>query len=56
MRHPAAVVLHHPTRRYLLRVDLAKPKRVPTLAQERALDQAMAARQTCGACGRRLYI
>ncbi|MFF9011192.1 RRQRL motif-containing zinc-binding protein [Streptomyces goshikiensis] len=36
----------HPTRGYLLPVDLAKPKRVPTLAQERALDQAMAARQT----------
>ncbi|MFF1779836.1 RRQRL motif-containing zinc-binding protein [Streptomyces virginiae] len=46
----------HPTRGYLLRVDLATPKRVPTLAQERALDQAMAARQTCGECGRRFYI
>ncbi|MER6736526.1 RRQRL motif-containing zinc-binding protein [Streptomyces puniciscabiei] len=46
----------HPTRGFLLRVDLAKPKRIPTLAQERALDQAMAARQTCGACGRRFYI
>nr|MDT0521308.1 RRQRL motif-containing zinc-binding protein [Streptomyces sp. DSM 41633] len=46
----------HPTRGYLLRVDLAKPKRTPTLAQERALDQAMAARQTCGECGRRFYI
>jgi hypothetical protein len=45
----------HPTRGFLLRVDLAKPKRVPTLAQERALDQAMAARQTCGECGRRFY-
>lgn len=42
----------HPTRGYLLRVDLAVPKRVPTLAQEWALDQAMAARQTCGQCGR----
>ncbi|MEU5599213.1 RRQRL motif-containing zinc-binding protein [Streptomyces sp. NPDC020298] len=46
----------HPSRGFLLRVDLAKPKRVLTLAQERALDQAMAARQTCGQCGRRFYI
>ncbi|GGP90167.1 hypothetical protein GCM10010278_80770 [Streptomyces melanogenes] len=45
----------HPTRGFLLRVDLAKPKRTPTLAQERALDQAMAARQTCSGCGRRFY-
>ncbi|MGW4758483.1 RRQRL motif-containing zinc-binding protein [Streptomyces chartreusis] len=46
----------HPTRGYLLRVDLAVQKRVPTLAQEWALDQAMAARQTCGQCRRRFYI
>ncbi|QIB49507.1 RRQRL motif-containing zinc-binding protein [Streptomyces aureoverticillatus] len=46
----------HPTRGFLLRIDLAVPKRVPTLAQERALDRAMAARQTCGECGRRFYI
>ncbi|MFY4721450.1 RRQRL motif-containing zinc-binding protein [Streptomyces sp. LaBMicrA B280] len=46
----------HPTRGFLLRVDLAVPKRVPTLAQEWALDQAMAARQTCGQCRRRFYI
>ncbi|MFJ3883050.1 RRQRL motif-containing zinc-binding protein [Streptomyces sp. NPDC090077] len=46
----------HPTRGFLLRVDLAMPKRVPTVAQERALDQAMAARQTCGECGRRFCI
>ncbi|MEV7951386.1 RRQRL motif-containing zinc-binding protein [Streptomyces rubiginosohelvolus] len=45
----------HPTRCFLLRVDLAVPKRVPTLAQEWALDRAMAARQTCGDCGRRFY-
>ncbi|MFE4279722.1 RRQRL motif-containing zinc-binding protein [Streptomyces goshikiensis] len=45
----------HPTRGFLLRVDLAVPKRVPTLAQEWALDRAMAARQTCGDCGRRFY-
>ncbi|WP_105973638.1 RRQRL motif-containing zinc-binding protein [Streptomyces geranii] len=46
---------NHPTRGFLLRVDLAKPKRIPTLAQEWALDRAMAARQTCGECGRRFY-
>ncbi|MER7898930.1 RRQRL motif-containing zinc-binding protein [Streptomyces sp. NPDC096046] len=45
----------HPTRGYLLRVDLAKPKRVPTLAQEWALDRAMAARSTCPECGRRYW-
>jgi hypothetical protein len=34
---------------------LARPKRVPTLAQEWSLDRAMAARQTCPrpTCGRR---
>ncbi|MFG2351941.1 RRQRL motif-containing zinc-binding protein [Streptomyces phaeochromogenes] len=46
---------NHPTRGRLFRVDLAKPKRVPTLAQERALDRAMAARQTCPKCKRRYY-
>lgn len=35
---------------WLYRIDLAKPKRVPTLAQEWALDQAMAARQSCPVC------
>ncbi|MGI5359978.1 hypothetical protein ACQI4E_32420 [Streptomyces sp. CA-252508] len=30
----------HPTRGFLLRVDLAKPKRSPMLAQEWALDRA----------------
>jgi hypothetical protein len=40
---------------WLYRVDLAKPKRTPTLAQERALDRAMAARQTCPECGRRYF-
>ncbi|MFE3685373.1 RRQRL motif-containing zinc-binding protein [Streptomyces sp. NPDC059095] len=45
----------HPTRGYLLRVDLALPKRVPTLARERALDHAMAARSTCPECHRRYY-
>ncbi|MGZ2360940.1 hypothetical protein LRE75_30395 [Streptomyces sp. 372A] len=46
---------HHPTRGFLLRVDLAKPKRTPTLAQELALDRAMAARSTCPRCKRRFY-
>ncbi|MFE5095976.1 RRQRL motif-containing zinc-binding protein [Streptomyces sp. NPDC056638] len=40
---------------WLYRIDLAKPKRTPTLAQERALDRAMAARQTCPECGRRYF-
>lgn len=46
----------HPTRGFLLRTDLAVPKRISTVAQERALDLAMAARQTCKKCGRRFYI
>ncbi|MFE5372788.1 RRQRL motif-containing zinc-binding protein [Streptomyces mirabilis] len=46
----------HPQRGGLFRVDLAKPKRIPTLAQERALDRAMAARQTCPKCKRRYYV
>lgn len=36
---------------YLYRVDKALPKRVPTLAQEWALDRAMEARQRCPKCG-----
>ncbi len=43
----------HPTRGFLLRVDLARPKRVPTLAQELALDRAIAAKSTCPKCARR---
>ncbi|MGW1412119.1 RRQRL motif-containing zinc-binding protein [Streptomyces sp. NPDC002403] len=43
----------HPTRGFPLRIDLAVPKRVPTLAQEWALDRAMAARTTCPQCRRR---
>ena len=35
---------------YFYELALAKPKRVPTLAQEEALDKAMAARQTCPRC------
>ncbi|MFF7098341.1 RRQRL motif-containing zinc-binding protein [Streptomyces rubradiris] len=45
----------HPTRGFLLSVDLARPKRSPTLAQEWALDRAMAARSTCPQCRRRYY-
>jgi hypothetical protein len=40
---------------WLYRIDLALPKRVPTLAQEAALDRAMAARTTCPKCRRRYY-
>ncbi|WP_343234022.1 hypothetical protein [Streptomyces sp. SID8364] len=42
----------HPTRGFLLRVDLARPKRNPTLTQELALDRAMAARSTRSRCSR----
>ncbi|MFD3779761.1 RRQRL motif-containing zinc-binding protein [Streptomyces sp. NPDC058612] len=45
----------HPNRGFLLRVDLAKPKRTPSLAQEWALDRAMAARSTCPVCERRYW-
>ncbi|MGW5930586.1 RRQRL motif-containing zinc-binding protein [Streptomyces anulatus] len=53
MRHPHE--LGPAPRGYLLRVDLAGPKRIPTLAQELALDRAMAARSTCSRCSRRYY-
>ncbi|WP_223065030.1 RRQRL motif-containing zinc-binding protein, partial [Streptomyces sp. IB201691-2A2] len=43
----------HPGRAWLYDVHLAVPKRVPTLAQEWALDRAMAARQTCPSCLKR---
>lgn len=36
----------------LYRLDLAQPKRVPTLAQRRSLVSAMAARRRCLECGR----
>jgi hypothetical protein len=46
----------HPTRGWLYDLAAARPKRVPTLRQEWALDRAMAARQTCpGSCGRRYH-
>lgn len=41
---------------WLYRVDLARPKRTATLAQEEALDKAMAARQTCPLCLRRFGV
>ncbi|MET9686787.1 RRQRL motif-containing zinc-binding protein [Streptomyces coeruleorubidus] len=47
--------MHPSTRAWHYSVDLARPKRTPTLAQERALDQTMAARQTCPRCRRRYY-
>ncbi|WP_411078339.1 RRQRL motif-containing zinc-binding protein [Streptomyces sp. cmx-10-25] len=40
---------------WLYRIDRALPKRIPFLAQELALDRAMAARSTCPACGRRYH-
>ncbi|MFP8945215.1 RRQRL motif-containing zinc-binding protein [Streptomyces fenghuangensis] len=45
----------HPSRAWLYDITLARPKRVPTLAQEWALDRAMAARQTCPTCRRRYF-
>ena len=45
----------HPTRAWLYSVEVARPKRTPTLAQEEALDRAMAARSTCPQCKRRYY-
>ncbi|MFB7030960.1 MULTISPECIES: RRQRL motif-containing zinc-binding protein [unclassified Streptomyces] len=40
---------------WLYRIDRALPKRTPSLAQELALDRAMAARSTCPDCGRRYH-
>nr|WP_200068170.1 RRQRL motif-containing zinc-binding protein [Saccharopolyspora sp. HNM0986] len=36
----------------LYRLDLAQPKRIPTIAQRRTLRKAMTARRTCRTCGR----
>ncbi|MFF0465699.1 RRQRL motif-containing zinc-binding protein [Streptomyces mexicanus] len=41
---------------WLYRVDLAKPKREATPAQQVALDRALAARQTCPRCKRRYLV
>ncbi|MCX4231754.1 RRQRL motif-containing zinc-binding protein [Streptomyces ortus] len=43
----------HRGRAWLYDLRLTRPKRVPTLAQEWALDRAMAARTTCPRCRRR---
>ncbi|MET9497441.1 RRQRL motif-containing zinc-binding protein [Streptomyces sp. NPDC006552] len=40
---------------WLYRIELALPKRTPTLAQEAVLDAAMAKRQTCQVCRRRYF-
>ncbi|MFE5596279.1 RRQRL motif-containing zinc-binding protein [Streptomyces sp. NPDC056549] len=45
----------HPTRAWLYSLAFAQPKRTPTLAQEEALDRAMAARSTCPQCRRRYH-
>ncbi|MGW5258601.1 RRQRL motif-containing zinc-binding protein [Streptomyces sp. NPDC004012] len=54
---PVARLIWHKGGRWawLYRVDLAEPKRKPTLAQELALDKAMAARQTYPLCMRRYF-
>ncbi|MEU0375562.1 RRQRL motif-containing zinc-binding protein, partial [Streptomyces sp. NPDC006283] len=54
-QEPAARIECRGGRRFawLYQVDLALPKRTPTLAQEAALDRAMAARTTCPRCLRR---
>jgi hypothetical protein len=36
---------------YLYRIDQAKPKRIPTLAQLHAIEKALQARRTCPICG-----
>lgn len=41
---------------WLCSVELVRPKRTPTLAQDWALDQAMAAQPTCPRCRRRYYL
>ncbi|WP_437098818.1 RRQRL motif-containing zinc-binding protein [Streptomyces flavidovirens] len=51
----AEVKCRGPKNGLLYRIDLALPKRPMTLAKEAALDKAMAARQTCSACGRRYF-
>ncbi|MGW0647954.1 RRQRL motif-containing zinc-binding protein [Streptomyces umbrinus] len=44
-----------PKNGFLYEIAKARPVRPMTLAQEYALDKAMAARQTCPECGRRFY-
>ncbi|WP_459754463.1 RRQRL motif-containing zinc-binding protein [Streptomyces sennicomposti] len=51
----AEVETRGPKNGYLYEIAKAQPVRPMTLAQEYALDRAMAARQTCPKCGRRYY-
>ncbi len=52
-QEPAGQILWRRGKRkaYLYRIDLAKPKRIPTLAQLDAIERALAARRTCKRCG-----
>ncbi|MFM9812800.1 RRQRL motif-containing zinc-binding protein [Streptomyces scabiei] len=51
----AEVEARGPKNGYLYEIAKARPIRPMTLAQEYALDKAMAARQTCPECRRRYY-
>ncbi|WP_224228325.1 MULTISPECIES: RRQRL motif-containing zinc-binding protein [Streptomyces] len=51
----AEVETRGPKNGYLYEIAKARPIRPMTLAQEYALDKAMAARQTCPECRRRFY-
>jgi hypothetical protein len=52
-QEPVAVLTWRRGRRWawLYRVDLARPKRVPSVAQLAALDRAMLVRRRCETCG-----
>ncbi len=56
-QEPAARMVWRGGRRWawLYSIELAVPERTATLAQEAALDKAMAARQTCPLCRRRYF-
>lgn len=51
----AEVETRGPKNGLLYEIAKARPVRPMTLAKEFALDRAMAARQTCGTCGRRYF-
>ncbi|MFI7178954.1 RRQRL motif-containing zinc-binding protein [Streptomyces spororaveus] len=51
----AEVETRGPKNGLLYEIAKARPVRPMTLAKEHALDKAMAARQTCGTCGRRYF-
>lgn len=51
----AEVETRGPKNGLLYEIARARPVRPMTLAKEYALDKAMAARQTCGTCGRRYF-